>query len=79
MLQALREERGMSQAELSRRSGVAQAIISYIEAGKTPNPRIDTVIALAQVLGVTVDELVKERKKQCPTSSTRPGSTRQPK
>lgn len=60
MLQALREAQGMSQAELSRRSGVPQGVISYLENGKTPHPRIDTVLALASALGVTVDELIRE-------------------
>lgn len=57
-LAMLRRRKGLSQQELSRRSGVAQSVISDIEKGKTPTPRIHTVLALAQGLGCTLEELV---------------------
>lgn len=57
-LATIRQQKGLSQQELSRRSGVAQSVISDIEKGKTPAPRINTVLALAQSLGCTLEELV---------------------
>ena len=57
-LATIRQQKGLSQQELSRRSGVAQSVISNIEKGKTPAPRINTVLALAQSLGCTLEELV---------------------
>ena len=57
-LAAIRVQKGLSQQELSRISGVSQSVISDIEKGKTPAPRIDTVLALAQGLGCTLDDLV---------------------
>lgn len=57
-LATIRRQKGLSQQELSRRSGVAQSVISDIEKGKTPAPRINTVLALAQSLGCTLEELV---------------------
>ena len=57
-LATIRQQKGLSQQELSRRSGVAQSVISDTEKGKTPAPRINTVLALAQSLGCTLEELV---------------------
>jgi len=53
-----REIEGISQEELSARSGVGQATISEIEAGVCRMPRLGTVIALADGLGVPVANLV---------------------
>ena len=60
MLRELRIKRGISQNELARRAGVKQSVISYIENGRTKHPRIDTLTAIAAVLGVSVDTLVKK-------------------
>ena len=60
MLRELRIKRGISQNELARRAGVKQSVISYIENGRTKHPRIDTLTALAAVLGVSVEKLVKK-------------------
>ena len=51
-----REERGISQRELSRSSGVIQAEISKIEQGKG-NPTVSTLQKLAKSLGRTVASL----------------------
>lgn len=59
MLREARKERGMSQAELARRAGVPQGVISYIECGRTKHPRIDTLQAIAAALQCTVDELLQ--------------------
>ena len=56
----IRTQRGFSQQELARRSGVKQSIISDIERGKTANPRIDTLQKLAAALGCTLDELASD-------------------
>ena len=60
MLRELRIKRGISQNELARRAGVKQSVISYIENGRTKHPRIDTLTAIAAVLGVSVEKLVKK-------------------
>ena len=60
MIRELRKRRGMTQTELARRAGVKQGVISYIESGKTKHPRIDTLIAIAAALGVSVEELTKK-------------------
>lgn len=48
-----REEKGMSQRELSRSSGIMQAEISKIEQGKG-NPTITTLQKLSKSLGCTI-------------------------
>ena len=51
-----REEKGISQRQLSRSSGVIQAEISKIEQGKG-NPTVSTLQKLAKALGRTVASL----------------------
>lgn len=60
----IRKSSGLSQQELSRRSGVKQGIISLIESGTTQFPRVDTAAKLARALGCTVDELIGEDAKE---------------
>jgi putative transcriptional regulator len=58
-LRHIREQAGLSQPELSERSGVAQGTISDIELGKR-KPRGRTLRKLAQALGVQVADLLGE-------------------
>ena len=53
-----REEKGISQRELSRSSGVMQAEISKIEQGKG-NPTVSTLQKLAKALGRTIDSFFR--------------------
>lgn len=52
-----REKAKLTQAELSQKSGVPQAVISNIEKGITKNPRLETVRKLACVLNFDITEL----------------------
>jgi len=52
-LKESRENINISQAELSRRSKVKKVTISKIEAGGTDMPRLATLNALANSLGVS--------------------------
>ncbi|WP_309244142.1 S24 family peptidase [Paenibacillus sp. GbtcB18] len=56
-LRKLREDKGISKAELARRVGVSDVTVGYWETGKT-EPRMGKVEMVADVLGVTVDELL---------------------
>jgi transcriptional regulator with XRE-family HTH domain len=58
-LKQLREKRGLTQEQLETKSGVPQPTISGIESGKVQNPRIKTLIALANALKVKFTELAK--------------------
>jgi len=44
---------------LSKKANLAFHTIAKIEAGSTPDPRIETVRKIADALGVTLDDLVK--------------------
>jgi transcriptional regulator with XRE-family HTH domain len=55
----LRRERGYSQSELARRSGLAKQTLSSIEAGEA-NPTVLTLTAIADALAVPVAHLLTE-------------------
>jgi transcriptional regulator with XRE-family HTH domain len=59
-LREIRLRRGLSQADLSAMTGVAEFTISEIEAGKRANPRPSTLRKLAQALEVEVADLYGE-------------------
>lgn len=50
---------GISQDVLSKRANLAFHTIAKIEAGSTPDPRIETVKKIADALGVLLDDLMK--------------------
>jgi transcriptional regulator with XRE-family HTH domain len=54
---AARRRLGWSKEALAFHSGLSWAAISQIESGRRPNPRLDTLFALAGALGVSVDYL----------------------
>lgn len=57
-LRRIRESRGLTITELSRRAGVAKSTLSMIEAGKS-NPTIGTLWAIANALKVPFSELIE--------------------
>ncbi len=52
-----RKQLGLSQEELSRRSGVSRSIISALESGKERITTTKTLLRLADALETTVDVL----------------------
>ena len=54
-----RDKLGISQDVLSKRANLAFHTIAKIEAGSTPDPRIETVKKIADALGVSLDDLMK--------------------
>lgn len=58
-MKSIRESKGISQAELSRMTGIPQSVISDIESGKTKAPRIDTLKAIAAALKVSIMDLIE--------------------
>jgi len=60
MVKALREEQGLTQAALAKRSGVTEAYISMLESGTRKNPSLPTLKKLAKALGVPVGRLLGE-------------------
>ncbi|WP_438354774.1 helix-turn-helix domain-containing protein [Microbacterium sp. CJ88] len=64
---AARKERGLSQETLAHQAGITKNQVQLIEAGRSTgrkegagpsNPRMATLTGLAEVLGVSVAELV---------------------
>ena len=56
-LKELREEKGISQEELSKRSGVSRTIISYIETQKDVDVKLKTLVAIARVLDKKISDI----------------------
>lgn len=61
LIRELRLRKGLSQNELARRAGIKQSVLSYIESGRTKNPRIDTLVAIAAALKVPVNKLIDRK------------------
>ena len=53
-----REQKHLTLAVLSKMTGLGTGRLSEIETGVTSDPRISTLIKIADALGVTLDELV---------------------
>lgn len=58
-LRTLRTERDLSIVTLAKRSGIARATLTKLEAGQG-NPTIDTLYALADALGVALGDVIGE-------------------
>ena len=52
-----RKEKGMSQQELSDRSGVSRSIISGLESGRITVTSTGTLLKIANALGVDVSDI----------------------
>lgn len=52
-----RKQRGLTQAQLAEEVDVSTAFIGHVERG-TRKPSLETVVALAQALNVSIDVLV---------------------
>jgi transcriptional regulator with XRE-family HTH domain len=61
-LAQVRKARGLTQVELAERTGLIQVVVSDYERGRLRLPA-DMALRFAEVLGVTVDELLQPRKK----------------
>lgn len=57
-IKQLREKLGISQEKLARLSDVSNNTIFNIEGGKQDNPTIETLVKIAKVLNVKVDDLI---------------------
>jgi transcriptional regulator with XRE-family HTH domain len=57
-LKALRNQKGWSQEKLAQEAGISYHTLIKLEQSGIKNPRIETVIKLADALSVSLDELV---------------------
>lgn len=56
-LKALREEKGISQAELAKMAGLSRATISKIENGDAVNVNTKTILKIAEIFAVQPSEI----------------------
>jgi len=61
-LSRFRKEKGLTQADLVKKSGVAISQIRRYEADKS-SPTLDVITRLAKALGISIDELVFDKDK----------------
>lgn len=60
-LPEIRKEKGLTQEGLARKADISYHTLVKIESGGIENPKIETVIKLADALGVSVDRLIGRR------------------
>lgn len=65
----LRTDRGLSQGDLAEKLDVSRQSVSKWETGQSV-PDLDKIIKLADLFGVTVDDLVREEGRPQPEVST---------
>ena len=53
-----RQRYGMSQAELARRIDISKTAMNDLEQGRTANPGVLYVLAIAETLHLSVEELL---------------------
>jgi len=59
-IRRLREQRGLTQAELAKRAKLTQGYISQLEAGAKEDIGANVAVRLAQALGVSMDDLIMD-------------------
>jgi len=59
-LKLLREQNNMTQQQLADKAGVSRPLIAAIE-NDTKSAKVQTLIHIADALGCTLDDLVKEK------------------
>lgn len=57
-LKRIREQKGISQVDISKSLGVSRGFVSNVENGKT-NPTLATITKLAKAVGVSAVELLQ--------------------
>lgn len=58
VLSYLMKEQGLTSAELARLTGVLQPVVYRIASGETDNPKIGTLIPIANHFGISINQLV---------------------
>ena len=62
---ALRREAGLNQAELAQRLQISPSAVGMYEQGRR-EPSADTLVAMAQLFGVSVDYLMSRTNSKTP-------------
>jgi transcriptional regulator with XRE-family HTH domain len=59
-LAKLRKEKGLTQEGLARKADISYHTLIKLESGGIKNPKVGTILKLAEALGITTDKLLKE-------------------
>jgi transcriptional regulator with XRE-family HTH domain len=60
-IRELRKKKGLSQDRLARLADVAFTTVVKIESGESKHPTIQTMAGIAKALGISLDELIKDK------------------
>lgn len=71
-LAAIRKDRGLSQEELAEKLGISRQAVSKWESGEAM-PDIENLVALGDILGVTIDRLIRRDSDGCNAAVTDSG------
>lgn len=58
-IKRFRNQKELTQKQLAEKAGITLFTLAKIEAGATPDPRIETVKGISRVLQKSLDELTK--------------------
>jgi len=58
-IRQLRKKKGFSQEKLAREANISYNTIVKLESGESRHPTIQTMVGIAQALGVSLDDLAK--------------------
>jgi transcriptional regulator with XRE-family HTH domain len=58
LIRRTREAKDLSQAEVAKNAGISQSLLSRLERGERPNATASTLMGLAAVLDLSLDDLV---------------------
>jgi len=59
-IQKYRKEKGLTQDELARKADLPYTTLAKIESGMVKNPTIMTLVKIAKILKVKIDDLIIE-------------------
>ena len=77
-LVALRESRGLSQAQLADRLGITQSAIAQLESAQPKNVELRTLVRVAAALGAHVDVSIRPRGQTRKSRQRAGGKTKKP-
>ena len=55
-----RKEKGMTQDDLARKANIKYSTLAKLESKHVVNPRMETLIKIAEGLEITIDDLIKK-------------------
>ena len=65
-LEKIMRERGITAAELSRKTGLYQSTFTEMKKGRAKSPKWETALLIIDALGMTPDEFAeRQRQEEC--------------